>query len=237
MYGLHGKQIKDAGTIAKVLGEEWRGLIAGREGFLLNKGQEGTVRWGEMTYTTNVLLSDSAGCHGHLNNVSYVRLAESSRVHFFSGIPPPGSSTEHNRQWRDTCTPKGLGLILKSITIDYKYPLAFPNHFTIYHRLTEHVSESASPTRLLLSSLLLSTATQRPSARIQEEIVIFDYRTQKSARLPEHMQDMLRLRWEEQERTKLMWGNRAKQVEEMVEGLENESWNRRGAVEDMGNSS
>ncbi|MCJ1437387.1 hypothetical protein MMC27_006774 [Xylographa pallens] len=218
MYGLHGKQIEDAGMIAKVLGEDWRGLVAGREGFLLKKGQEGTVRW------------------GHLNNVAYVRFAESSRVHFFSGIPPPGSSPEHNRQWKDTCTPKGLGLILKSITIDYKYPLAFPNHFTIYHRLTEHVSESASPTRLLLSSLLLSSAAQRPAARIQEEIVIFDYRTQKSARLPEHMQDMLRVRWEEQEQTKTMWENRVKQVEEMVEGLEKESWNREGAVEDMGKS-
>ena len=48
MFGLRGKQIEEAGRIAKVLGEEWRGLIAGREGFLLNKGQEGTVRWGEM---------------------------------------------------------------------------------------------------------------------------------------------------------------------------------------------
>ena len=48
MYGLHGKQIENAGMIAKVLSEEWRGLVAGREGFLVNKGQEGTVRWGEM---------------------------------------------------------------------------------------------------------------------------------------------------------------------------------------------
>ena len=63
---------------------------------------------------------------GHLNNVAYVRFAESSRVHFFHGIPPPRSSPEHIRQWRDTCTPKGLGLILKSITIDYKYVCRCP---------------------------------------------------------------------------------------------------------------
>jgi len=48
MFGLHGKQIEDAGKIAKMLGEEWKGLVAGREGYLLNTGQEGTVRWGEM---------------------------------------------------------------------------------------------------------------------------------------------------------------------------------------------
>ncbi|MCJ1292368.1 hypothetical protein MMC34_003918 [Xylographa carneopallida] len=237
MFGLRGKQIEEAGRIAKVLGEEWRGLIAGREGFLLNKGQEGTVRWGEMDLLLNCIASVfflAPVAEGHLNNVAYVRFAESSRVHFFSGIPPSGSSAEHTRQWRDTCTPKGLGLILKSITVDYKYPLTFPNHFTIYHRLKESVSASASPTKLLLSSLLLSTTAQRPAARIQEEIVIFDYRIQKSARLPEHMQDMLRVRWEEQEQAKRMWESRAKQVEEMVEELEKESWKRLGAVEDMG---
>ena len=48
------------------------------------------------------------------------------------------------------------------------------------------------------------------------------------------MQDMLRVRWEEQEQAKRMWESRAKQVEEMVEELEKESWKRLGAVEDMG---
>lgn len=225
MFGLHGKQIEDAGKIAKMLGEEWKGLVAGREGYLLNTGQEGTVRWGEMDIM------------GHLNNVAYVRFAESSRVHWLSGIPPPGSSAEQKRQWMDSCTPKGLGVILKSITIDYKYPLTFPDHFTIYHRLKEPVSENASPTKILFSSLLLSTAAQRPSARIQEEIVVFDYRIQKSARLPEHMLNVLRARWEEQEQTKARWEKRAKQLEEMVEGLENKSWNKQGAVEDVGKSS
>ena len=47
---------------------------------------------------------------------------------------------------------------------------------------------------------------------------------------------MLRVRWEEQEQTMRMWGNRVKQVEEMVERLEKDSWDRHGAVEDMGKS-
>ena len=34
--------------MAKILGEEWRGLIAGREGYLIESGEAGTVRWGEM---------------------------------------------------------------------------------------------------------------------------------------------------------------------------------------------
>ncbi|MCJ1401575.1 hypothetical protein MMC11_004791 [Xylographa trunciseda] len=170
----------------------------------------------------DVSSSHGLGYHGHLNNVAYVRFAESSRVHWFIGIPPLDSSAEHKRQWTDTVTPKGLGLILKSITIDYKYA---------------PVVEDASPTKLLFSCLLLSTAAQRPSARIQEEIVAFDYRIQKPARFPEHMLDMLRVRWEEQEQTRAMWEESAKQLEAMVEGLERQSWNRQGAVEDVGKSS
>ena len=48
MFGLHAEQIEEAGRISRIFGEEWKGLVAGREGYLLNKGQEGTVRWGEM---------------------------------------------------------------------------------------------------------------------------------------------------------------------------------------------
>ena len=48
---------------------------------------------------------------------------------------------------------------------------------------------------------------------------------------------MLKVRWEEQEQIKTMWEKRAKQVDAMVEGLEKASWNRDGAVEDVGTSS
>ncbi len=48
IFGLPKEQIGQAGQAAKVLGQGWRGLIAGREGYLIDSGQEGTVRWGEM---------------------------------------------------------------------------------------------------------------------------------------------------------------------------------------------
>jgi len=118
--------------------------------------------------------------------------------------------------------------------VDFKYPLAFPNHFTIYHRLSQPVSLTESPTRLLFSALLLSTGAQRPSARFEEEDIIFDYRTQKSARLPDHMLDMLRLRWEAQEKARRVWQARANEIEEAITDLENATWNKNGAVEDMG---
>lgn len=48
LFGLHGEQLKTAGGLAEILAGEWRGLIAGAEGFLLDKGAEEKVRWGEM---------------------------------------------------------------------------------------------------------------------------------------------------------------------------------------------
>lgn len=48
MFGLHNEQIALAGRIARALGEEWRGLVAGREGYLIGSAQDGAVRWGEM---------------------------------------------------------------------------------------------------------------------------------------------------------------------------------------------
>lgn len=43
---------RKAGSVLKVLGEEWRDLVAGREGFLVEKKRAGLLRqkvvWGEM---------------------------------------------------------------------------------------------------------------------------------------------------------------------------------------------
>jgi hypothetical protein len=52
MFGLNEEQTRKAGSVLKVLGEEWRDLVAGREGFLVEKKRAGLLRqkvvWGEM---------------------------------------------------------------------------------------------------------------------------------------------------------------------------------------------
>lgn len=45
---------------------------------------------------------------------------------------------------------------------------------------------------------------------------------------------MLRLRWEAQELAKRAWRARAREVEGIIESLENASWNKEGAIEDIG---
>jgi hypothetical protein len=52
MFGLSAEQTRKAGGVLRVLGREWRGLVAGREGFLVERKRAGFLRhkvvWGEM---------------------------------------------------------------------------------------------------------------------------------------------------------------------------------------------
>jgi len=112
MFGLSHEQAARAGVISKIVGEEWRALTAGREGFLSTEGRAGLLRqkvvWGEM---------DSMG---HVNNVAYTRYAESARVQWAYNYARLHDRA-HKKQWEQTVTSKGLGMILKSIRTDYKF--------------------------------------------------------------------------------------------------------------------
>jgi hypothetical protein len=114
VFGLNETQVRDAARITKILGEEWRELVAGRQGFLTGKRRAGLLRhrvvWGEM---------DSMA---HVNNVTYTRYAESARINWASNfaryIDP-----DNSEKWETMWTPRGMGLILKSIKTEYKFPL------------------------------------------------------------------------------------------------------------------
>lgn len=52
MFGMSKDQTNEAATVMKAIGEEWRALVAGREGFLVGRKRAGLLRqavvWGEM---------------------------------------------------------------------------------------------------------------------------------------------------------------------------------------------
>lgn len=64
--------------------------------------------WGEM---------DSMG---HVNNVMYVRYAESARVNWSQNMALHRDPA-NKEKWKELMTPKSIGLILKSIKVDYKF--------------------------------------------------------------------------------------------------------------------
>ena len=57
MFGLDRQQIDEAAQIARTLGRDWRGLVAGADGYLVRKNHtndswEQKVLWGEMVCYT-----------------------------------------------------------------------------------------------------------------------------------------------------------------------------------------
>lgn len=56
----------------------------------------------------------------HVNNVTYVRWAESARVNWANNYAVHFDPA-HRREWAELSTPKGVGMILRSIKTDYKF--------------------------------------------------------------------------------------------------------------------
>ncbi|KAI0875498.1 thioesterase-like superfamily-domain-containing protein [Hypoxylon argillaceum] len=221
IFGCDTAQIQRAAKIIGTLAREWRVLSAGSEGFLsggLRGLEDQQVVWGEM---------DS---FGHVNNATYIRYAESARVNWIQhfGLQDP----KHRDAWRDLMRPKTIGLIMKSIKADYKFPMTAPDTISVYHRLS--VPPEATDTSLILDCVIFSHAHRRIAARTFEDIAIYDYRTAKKTVLPGFMLDVLRDTWRQQgEQTDWararIWG-----LLKDVESLEKETWDREDAIEDFG---
>ncbi|KAI1171458.1 thioesterase-like superfamily-domain-containing protein [Nemania sp. FL0916] len=218
MFGCDTAQTRRAAAVLATLASEWRVLSAESEGFLV-AGLEGQkVVWGEM---------DS---FGHVNNAAYIRYAESARVnwilHFAAHDPA------HREAWCDLMRPRTIGLIMKSIKADYKFPMTAPDSISVYPKLSR--PPEATHTSLMLDCVVFSHRHRRIAARTAEEISLYDYRAATKTVLPTFMLDVLRDAWRrQQERTDLararIWDLLAR-----VEGLEKETWDREDAVEDLG---
>lgn len=231
MFGCSPAQVTRAGGILHALATEWRALSAGSEGFLTGgrRGLEGQqVVWGEQ---------DS---FQHVNNVQYVRWAESSRVnwatHFAAAARAHGGDPEHARRWAELMTPRSVGLILKSIRVDYKLPLTYPDRVSVYHRLRHPPSSSqpSSSSSLILDAAVFSHRHRRVSARVEEDVVIYDYRAARKTEMPAFMRDVLEGTFARQQDEAVRARGRIWELIRGVERLEKETWDRPDAVEDVG---
>ncbi|OJJ74694.1 hypothetical protein ASPBRDRAFT_39884 [Aspergillus brasiliensis CBS 101740] len=228
MFGLKPPQIQEAGEILRQIARDWRELIAGSEGYLTDETRRGlfqqSVAWGEM---------DSMG---HVNNVTYPRYAETARVYytrnFAMHIDPA-----HKTEWMNLVSSKGIGLILRSITIDYKFPMTYPDKVTVYHKLVHDPTSPDAPRHgFYLHAMIVSEARQRPAARVSEDLVIYDYKAIKKAELPPFVMEQFKSTWDLQEQAKRYWQERILDIETRVRTLETESWDREDAVEDTGSA-
>lgn len=223
MFGLEPKQSQEAAAICQTLNSHWRELSVGREGFLSSPGRRGLFRrkvdWGEM---------DSMG---HVNNVIYNRWTEAARVNWalnFAEILDPANA----KGWRELVGPRGIGLILKNIKTEFKFPMVFPDRVTVLHKL--RAEPGAGSDSFGLEVVLLSEKHQRIAARCTEENVIYDYVKGRRTQMPPFMVEALAELFQEQESARKEWTGLADTLEARVRALETGSWDRTDAVEKMG---
>ncbi|KAJ5840743.1 uncharacterized protein N7525_005931 [Penicillium rubens] len=232
MFGMKPSQIDEGGKILQQLAKEWRELVAGSEGFLTDKKRRSLFRhnvvWGEQ---------DIMGMLRHVNNVTYVRYAETARVNWTRNI---GNyiDTANKKEWINMLGSTGIGLILKSIKVDYKFPMESPDKITVYQRLIPDPSgHLSSQSAFRLEVMILSEAHQRPAARCFEDIVIYDYKkNRKTVNIPPFVMEQFEAMWKQQEQEKENWRRRIAEIETRVRNLELKSWDRADAVEDNGSA-
>ncbi|KAI1259415.1 thioesterase-like superfamily-domain-containing protein [Xylariaceae sp. FL1019] len=220
MFGCNPEQVRRAAGMMAVIGKDWRTLSAGSDGFLVGEcGLENQqVLWGEM---------DS---FGHVNNTHYNRWAETSRVnwtHYFGRVYPYDRA-----RWAGLMTPKEVGLIMKSIKTDYKFPVTYPDTFSAYHKLS--LKPEDTHTSLFLEGIIFSHRHQRVAARLTEDIAIYDYTKASKTTLPAFTLGPLDVTWWSQEEAIIEARRKIWMLLEDVRDLERETWDREDAVEDLG---
>ncbi|KAF8422414.1 thioesterase-like superfamily-domain-containing protein [Tirmania nivea] len=198
-HGLKNEEMSEASAILADLAGNWREYVASSQGFLTREHRRGLFRhsvvWGDM---------DSMA---HVNNVIFTRWAESARIvwalNYAQYIDPA-----HAEDWKKLWTPKGLGLILKSIKVDYKFPMEWPDKVSVYHKLSIVSSDSFT-----LDVMILSEKSQHPAARCMEDIVIYDYKAAGKAPVPEWMRIQF-------DKTLQLQKEAAEDAHEAMEGVE-----------------
>ncbi|KAL2876860.1 hypothetical protein SGCOL_007884 [Colletotrichum sp. CLE4] len=204
---LSGQQKEELTALRKAVDGQWLELLAGREGFLTGPGWRGldrhTVTWGDQV--------------SHVNNVVYNKYAESARVNWLRNFATT-VDPEHKDEWDQLMSPRDIGLIMRSIKTDYKFPMAYPDHVTVLHKLVSKPTYESD--FILLEALLVSDGHRRPAARCFEDIVVYDYKTAKRAPLKPFMVDRLRETYEAQEQSKIDCEEKVKGLVDIVERLE-----------------
>ena len=223
MFGLSPEQIDLGTSILQDFAQDWRSLVVGSEGFLTDRGRVGlrsqAVVWGEQDPM------------GHVNNVTYVRYAETGRCNWMRNIGIHFDQA-HKAQWAGMLSSKSIGLILKSITVDFKFPMTWPDRVSVYHKLRSRPTQITES--MVLDVMILSDVRQRPAARCVEDVVVYDYGKGQKTSLVPFMLTQLEKQFELQEAAKAVNSRKVESLLDRVRQLEQQSWDRPGAEEDHG---
>ena len=110
--------------------------------------------------------------------------------------------------------------------------MTWPDHITVLHKLAKLPRKEDDSFKL--DVVILSELHQRASARCFEDIVVYDYKKGKKETMPPWMLEAFEKTWEKQKVEERIVRERVSEVDRLVKALENETWAKDGAVEDMG---
>lgn len=112
---------------------------------------------------------------GHVNNINYLRWAETARVDYLirAGI------------WQGLET-EGVGPILANVSCDYRRPLTYPDTVLVGARV-DHIGNTSMR---MLHRIVSSTAGDI-AAEVSSVLVIYDYKAGKPVRISDEMREAI----------------------------------------------
>lgn len=112
--------------------------------------------------------------------------------------------------------------------------MIYPDKISVYHRLRCKPEGDPAPSNFMLDCIVLSHQHRRPSARLEEDIVVYDYKAGRKTAMPGFMVELFQKTWNLQEAEEVRARTRIWELIGAVEKLEKETWDREDAVEDLG---
>ncbi|KAJ3325017.1 hypothetical protein HDV06_005606 [Boothiomyces sp. JEL0866] len=113
------------------------------------------LHWGEMDM------------FGHLNNVWYIRYVESARFAHFEQVLKKNFTETQYKNFKDGT---GVGIIVKSISINYRAPALYPDNLIVATKIG-----NLSNDRYTQYTVLLSETQENIVAETESVIVAYDY--------------------------------------------------------------
>jgi len=121
------------------------------------------------------LLWGDEDAYGHVNNIVYLRWAETARVDYLCrvGLWP-------------SLPPQGVGPILASIACDYRLPLTYPDTVYVGARVIRIGNSSVQ-----MEHRVVSRNANAVAAELHSTLVVLDYRLNQAVRVPEEVRQAI----------------------------------------------
>ena len=113
---------------------------------------------------------------GHVNNLMYLRWAETARVEYLTKIGLWERSPANN-----------IGPILASITCHFRIPLTYPDTVHAGARIT-----AVGNTSVRMAHLIVSERHGAVAAEVESTLVMLDYNVSKPVPVPEQVRSAIR---------------------------------------------